>query len=191
MCRVWAEVLGIGRVGLDDNFFEIGRTLAAFAARLFPTRQGVRPVASARVLFAAPTVRVLAESYRVSSGTAGVIPRSSRSRPAARCGHLRRAGDVGNVIGFAELSRELGSHNPFYGLQIARPRRNGSALDSIDGWQDAMQVRFRRFSRTDPTFSRRVLRCDRRYEMARQLLAAGEEVHSSGCWIQRRRITSE
>ena len=192
MCRVWAEVLGIGRVGLDDNFFEIGGH-SLLAARLFARldKEFGRSLPLG-VLFAAPTVRVLAESYRVSSAPQGystlVALTTSGSLPAI----YAVPGVFGNVIGFAELSRELGLAQPFYGLQSLGLDGMATPLDSID-------VMARRYASEIQTIQPHgpyilVGACfgaTVAYEMARQLLAAGEEVAFLGLLDPARRMTSE
>jgi len=104
-----AEVLGIGRVGLDDNFLRDRRTLAARGPRYLPdsTKEFGRSLPLG-VLFAAPTVRVLAEELPRFFSTAGLFQRSVALTTSARCRPSTPCRDVWNVIGFAELSRELG-----------------------------------------------------------------------------------
>ena len=59
LCRVWAEVLGVERVGLDDNFFQIGGH-SLLAARLFARLDmEFGRALMLGTLFTAPTVRLL------------------------------------------------------------------------------------------------------------------------------------
>ena len=97
----------------------------------------------------------------------------------------------GNVIGFAELSRELGLAQPFYGLQSLGLDGMATPLDSID-------VMARRYASEIQTIQPRgpyilfgaCFGATVAYEMARQLLAAGEEVAFLGLLDPARRITS-
>jgi len=98
MCRLWAEVLGIGRVGLDDNFFEIGGHSLLAPPRYLPnSTSSVRSVPLGVSCLTAPTVRALGERYRASSQTARAFRARRASRPAGSLpGHLRRAGIFGH-----------------------------------------------------------------------------------------------
>jgi acyl carrier protein len=60
---VWAEVLGVAEVGLDDDFFDLGghSMLAARVVALARERYGL--AISLRSLFDAPTVGLLAREF--------------------------------------------------------------------------------------------------------------------------------
>jgi len=192
ICRLWAEVLGIGRVGLDDNFFEIGGH-SLLAARLFARldKEFGRSLPLG-VLFAAPTVRVLAESYRVSSAPQGystlVALTTSGSLPAI----YAVPGMFGNVIGFAQALARTRARTTI--LWAATLGLDGMAtpLDSID-------VMARRYASEIQTIQPhgpyilvgRVLRCDRRLRDGSSAPRSGEEVAFLGLLDPARRITSE
>jgi amino acid adenylation domain-containing protein len=83
IAQVWAEVLGVDRVGVHDQFFDLGDSLLAaqLASRLaatLTTRVAIRDV------FRNPTVASLAAavSARAADDDAGVIPRRDRSAAA-------------------------------------------------------------------------------------------------------------
>nr|WP_261779194.1 non-ribosomal peptide synthetase [Rhodococcus erythropolis] len=78
---VFAEVLGVSRVGLDDDFFELGgNSLVAtrIVARLGEALDSVVPV---RVLFEASTVEALAARLSSEVGIGGRVPLGPRTRP--------------------------------------------------------------------------------------------------------------
>ncbi|MBF6302989.1 amino acid adenylation domain-containing protein, partial [Nocardia amamiensis] len=77
----FAEVLGVQRVGLDDDFFELGgNSLVAtqVAARLGEALDTQVPV---RVLFEASTVAALAAKVESAAGQGGRAPLVARERP--------------------------------------------------------------------------------------------------------------
>ncbi len=85
-------------------------------------------------------------------------------------------GVYGNVVGFFDLCRELGKDRPFYGLQSVGLDGQERAIDSVE----AMAERFPPKSDSEPhgpyiligaCFGARVT-----FEMAHQLLEAGEEI---------------
>ena len=81
------------------------------------------------------------------------------------------------MIGFADLARELGSEQPFYGLQSVGLDGGEAPLDSIEEMAALYVGEIRSMQPHGPyvilgaCFGATVA-----YEMARQLLAAGEEV---------------
>jgi amino acid adenylation domain-containing protein len=177
LCRVWSEVLGVERVGLDDDFFAIGGH-SLLAAKLFARLdESFGRSLPLGVLFSAPTVRLLAEHYRnarAPKARAVVVPlRSTGARPPVH----GVPGVFGNVICFAELSRELGSDQPFYGLQSVGLDGAEAPLDSIEQMAKLYVREVRSVQAHGPyaiigaCFGATVA-----YEMARQLLDAGEEV---------------
>jgi amino acid adenylation domain-containing protein len=177
MVGAWEEVLGTSPVGVRDSFFELGGH-SLLAVRLVGRIQkltGQRlPLAS---LFTAPTVEGLAAVLR--GGAAGAAARplvpiqpAGNERPLF---FVHAAG--GNVIGYAELSRHLGSGQPFYGLQSR----------GLDG-QEAPHARVEAMA-TDYLVEIRAIQPEGPYrlggwsmgglvafEMARQAEAAGEVV---------------
>lgn len=177
MCKLWAEVLAVERVGLDDNFFEMGGH-SLLAARLFAKldEQFGRTVPLG-ALFAAPTVRALAELYRAPHEAGGpsalVAINASGSRPPL----FAVGGIMGNVLGFADLSRQLGPDQPFYGLQSVGLDGKQAPFDTIE----AMATQYLNDIRTvQPHGPYHLLGvCFGgvvAYEIARQALAAGESV---------------
>jgi thioesterase domain-containing protein len=119
LAGIWAEVLGVERVGVDDDFFALGGH-SLLAVRMMSQVRAIYPLPlPLRVLFEAPTVAQLA---RVVSGEMAATPApslmpiaTSGSRPPFFCVHA--AG--GTVMGYVELARHLGSDQPFSGIQAA------------------------------------------------------------------------
>lgn len=177
LCRVWSEILNVKRVGIDDDFFTLGghSLLAAKVfARLDEEFGHSIPLG---VLFTAPTVRLLAGRYRVSvesKGSSVIVP----IRADGTLSPLFAApGVFGNVVGFADLARELGSEQPFYGLQSVGLDGVDAPLESVVSMAKLYIRQVRSVQARGPyaiigaCFGATVA-----YEMARQLLEEGEEV---------------
>ncbi|HEX2207305.1 MAG TPA: amino acid adenylation domain-containing protein [Longimicrobium sp.] len=82
LAEVWREVLGVERVGVEDDFFELGGHSLLATQVLSRVRREVGVELPLRALFEAPTVRALAE--RLEAATAADLPplvRVERSGP--------------------------------------------------------------------------------------------------------------
>ena len=105
------------RSASDQNYFDLGGD-SVLAVQLFAQIEKVfnvkLPLAT---LFEAPTIEELARILRSEVSTSGWSPlvaiQPSGSRPPFFCIH----GAGGNVLIYRELSQNLGSDQPFYGLQ--------------------------------------------------------------------------
>ena len=117
----WQELLGHERVGLDDDFFDLGGH-SLIVVRLFAKIKktyGVRFGLS--TLFEARTVRTLARLIREANTTSGPAPTSGRSFVAIQRKGTRPplyviSGLGGNVLKFHGMAYYLGEDQPVYGL---------------------------------------------------------------------------
>ncbi|MFP2932552.1 thioesterase domain-containing protein, partial [Pyxidicoccus sp. 3LG] len=115
LAGIWEELLRIRPVGVRSGFFELGgHSLLAVQvmARIRERTGRDLPLAT---LFQAPTVEQLAALLRqVPAPASPLVPiQRGGSRRPFFCVHPVG----GNVLGYAELARELGPDQPFYGLQ--------------------------------------------------------------------------
>ncbi len=67
LCSIWSEVLHLDRVGIDDNFFEFGGHSLLATQVMSRIRQVLQTEVQVRVLFEAPTIRLLAQEISKSS----------------------------------------------------------------------------------------------------------------------------
>ncbi|WP_164021762.1 non-ribosomal peptide synthetase, partial [Pyxidicoccus trucidator] len=116
LAGLWEELLRIRPIGVRSSFFELGgHSLLAvqLMARIRERTGRELPLAA---LFQAPTVEQLATLLRrqVPAPSSPLVPiqRGGTRRPFF-CVHPVG----GNVLGYAELARQLGPDQPFYGLQ--------------------------------------------------------------------------
>jgi amino acid adenylation domain-containing protein len=117
LCQIWAELLGVPRVGIHDNFFDLGghsllavRLLARVLER-WPYQQ-----LTIAVFLQAPTVAELAailQSCKRVSNAYLVAYRKSGTRPPFFC--LPGAG--GNVVSLRSLAAAMSADQPLYCLQ--------------------------------------------------------------------------
>lgn len=178
LAEIWCTVLGLERVGIQHNFFDVGghsllavqivkRIEAAFEKQL-----------SVAAIFQSPTIEKLAVllqrgGEQLSSKTSIIeIQREGTKEPL----FLVHGAGGGMFWGYANLSRHLGAEQPLYGF-------NSRGLDGLQefGTIEEMAAHYvadlRAFQRSGPyrlggyCFGGNVA-----YEMARQLVEQGEKV---------------
>ncbi len=117
LAAIWEQVLGISKIGVKDNFFDLGG-YSLLALRMFSAIEqtfGKRlPMA---LLFQAPTIEQLAdvladEGCVVRWRSLVAIQPEGTNTP-----FFAVPGVGGNVLVFARLAKLLGEEQPFYGLQ--------------------------------------------------------------------------
>lgn len=195
LAAIWQELLGAERVGVQDNFFELGG-YSLVAVRLFArVKKAYKLEYPISVLFEAPTVEGLAQRIRSELGESA--PSASADANAAQPSkpryellvplHAGRppqatpfflvAGMYGNIMNLRHLAGHLGVDRPVYGVQArgldgkSVPHETFEAMAS-DYLREVRQVQphgpylIGGYSGGGITA----------YEMAQQLVAAGEEV---------------
>jgi thioesterase domain-containing protein/acyl carrier protein len=177
LIQIWKEILGIESVGLDQNYFDLGGD-SSLAVQMFSRIEDVfkikLPLAT---LYEAPTVDELAGILRgevsLSRWSPLVAIQPSGSRPPFFCVHPHG----GNVLVYRELSRQLGSDQPFFGLQS--PGLDGSQAP-IAKIEDMAALYLKEILRVQPHgpyfIGGYCMGGAVAYEAACQLRAAGEEV---------------
>ena len=116
LIRIWEETLRVNPVGIHDNFFDLGGH-SLLTVRLFARLEQEFGVAlPLATLFHAPTVEQLTRVIRQEGWSAfwsSLVPVQPRgSKPP-----LFAVPPGGDVVGYVDLARWLGSDQPFYGLQ--------------------------------------------------------------------------
>lgn len=197
---LWQELLGINQIGVQDDFFDLGGH-SLIAVRLFAKVKKLFSVDfPISVLFDAPTVEAIAEL--ISKAMPELTDEGSEAReadeggtsaaPRPRYRHLVAmhageggpgtpfflvAGMFGNVLNLRYLAHHIGPDRPFYGLQ-ARGLYGGE--DPHETFVDMARDYIEEIRTVQPHgpyllggFSGGGIAA---FEMAQQLVAAGEEV---------------
>ncbi len=177
LVSIWEDVLARKPIGIRDNFFELGGHSLLAARLMHRTGQELGKTLPLAMLFQAPTIEQLASVLRQEEWSrhwSSLVPiQPAGSQPPFFCIH----GVGGNVVGFYELGRNMAPDYPFYGLQ-------SQGLDGKHACHarvEEMAAHYLEVMRTvQPkgpyffggfSFGGLVA-----YEMAQQLLAAGEKV---------------
>ncbi len=185
----WQELLGVARIGVNDDFFALGGH-SLIAVRLFArVRKAYRVDFPISVLFEAPTIAACAALIEERIG-----PQDSAEAPAPRRRfthvvpmHEREggprtpfflvAGMFGNVLNLRHLAQLLGGDRPFYGLQARGLYGDDEPHRTIPEAATACIAELKQVQPHGPYliggFSGGGLTA---WEMAHQLEAAGDEV---------------
>jgi amino acid adenylation domain-containing protein len=178
LAPLWSEALGVERIGVQDSFFELGGH-SLLAVRLFSEierKLGVRLPLSA--LFETDTIAGLAdliERDRREKIDWGSVVRLREGGQGTPLFLVAWAG--GEVLPYRDLAQSLEVDLPVYGLQAPGVDHRASPLGSVDALARHYVAEVRRVQPHGPyrlggfCFSGLVA-----YEMARLLMADGEEV---------------
>jgi amino acid adenylation domain-containing protein len=126
LTQIWQQVLGLPSIGIRDNFFELGGHSLLAVRLLVQIQKAFDKKLPLATLFQAPSVEQLAHTLRQQGWSATLsslvpIQPSGSKRP-----FFCVPGDLGNVYtDLGLLTRHLGPHQPFYGLQdgLGNPTR--------------------------------------------------------------------
>ena len=131
LANIFADLLELNHVGINDNFFEIGGHSLLAVRLMSQIQQHFKvnlPLAS---LFQNPTIKQLIEAFSDSSQRvwSPLVPiQPNGSLPPFFC--IPGAG--GNVLYFEPLARYLGDEQPFYGLQAYGLDGETEPLQSVE-----------------------------------------------------------
>jgi len=178
----WQELLGLEKVSLDDDFFDLGGNSLIGVQLFSEIKKAYGLEFGLSILFEARTVRQLAQQIRQASKAnqpeprpwSPLVPIQPRgSRPPL----FWLPGGYGtSVLQFKEVSLLLGSDQPVYGFEAKMPEAD-QELESIPQ-RAAHFIREMRSLQPQGPYSL-VGFCGGGYvafEMAQQLLAEGQEV---------------
>jgi amino acid adenylation domain-containing protein len=179
LVEIWAEILGLESVGVDESFFELGgHSLSAvrLMARIEDQFGQALPLSA---IFQAATVERMASLLRtgapdITSTQSVVVKLQGGSRRPFFCVHPVG----GNVFCYVSLAHALGREQPFYGLQV--PDLSSAPAETLDTIEGMSRRYIEAMREVQPTGPYRLggwsMGAVVAFEMARQLRRADEEV---------------
>ncbi|MBO9883270.1 non-ribosomal peptide synthetase [Xanthomonas sp. D-109] len=187
LARIWAEVLRLEKVGIDDRFFDLGGNSVAAIRMINRAKKALGLNLSIRNLFEQQTIEALmslqaAEIPSVAALSASQSKRSTSAMmklspgsaaPPLFCIH----GGTGDASFYAKLASRLGSAASVHAIQYPALAGQDIACESIE---QLATIYIGLIKQHQPTGPYRLLGWSfgglAVYEMARQLRRAGEEV---------------
>jgi thioesterase domain-containing protein/acyl carrier protein len=177
LVRIWCAVLSKEKIGIRDNFFDLGGHSLLAARLMHRIEQTLGQRLPLAALLQAPTVEQFATLLRQEGWSASwsslVAIQTEGSRPPFFCVH----GVGGNVVGFRDLARHMGTDQPFYALQPQGLDGKRPCMTSVAEMAESYMREIRRVQPEGPyriggySFGGLVA-----YEMAQQLRAQDQEV---------------
>ncbi|RUL78898.1 non-ribosomal peptide synthetase [Dyella choica] len=129
LAELFAEVLGLPRVGIDDNFFDLGGHSLLVMRLVSRVRAALGIELPVRALFEAPTVAGLALQLRRASHAQTLLPlRTAGAQPPLFC--LPPGGNLSWC--YAGLVSHIAADCPVYGLQPPEAGGHASHLNIED-----------------------------------------------------------
>jgi thioesterase domain-containing protein/acyl carrier protein len=117
LVQIWETVLGVRPIGVRDNYFELGGHSVLAVKLMNRIEEAFGRTLPIATLLQAPTIEQLAAILRREEWSppwSCLVPiQTGGSKPPFFCIH----GINGAVVRFHDLSRYLGSDQPFYGMQ--------------------------------------------------------------------------
>jgi len=177
MATIWEDVLSARPIGRDQDYFELGGN-SLLATRLFAEIERVfhlhLPIST---LFYAKTIAefaALIEKQHSGDSWSSLVPiQPNGSRIPFFCVH----GGGGNVLIYRDLSRHLGSDQPFYGLQSQGLDGKRDLLPRIEAMASLYVDEIKKVQPRGPYYlGGYCLGGTIALEMAQQLRASGQEV---------------
>jgi thioesterase domain-containing protein/acyl carrier protein len=138
LSKVWARVLGVEKVGVNEDFFELGGHSLLAAQLVIEIQKELGWRIPLVAVFQAPTIeqiaRIIEQPYMIAARSTLVRIQPSGSLPPFYCVH----GVGGGVWGYERLGELLGHDRPFYGLQA----RGVDGVEEPDTSLEEMAVRY-------------------------------------------------
>lgn len=178
LVRIWERLLSVSPIGIRDDFFELGGDSLVSVSLFVEIENEFGAALPLSALIGSPTIEKLAAELGRDGASASwkyLIPlQTEGERTPLFCMHA--AG--GNVLFYRDLASELGTGQPFYGLQARGvAHKSETAHDRVEDMARDYLKEIRSLQPTGPynfcgsSFGGLVA-----FEAARQIVAMGETV---------------
>ncbi|NIP26446.1 MAG: amino acid adenylation domain-containing protein [Phycisphaerae bacterium] len=177
LVELWCEGLGLGQVGIYEDFFELGVDSLLAASLFHKIERRFDKKLPLATLFEAPTIAQIADILGQDDWSASwsslVAIQPSGTNPPLFFVHAHG----GNVVGYYDLARHLGPDQPFYGVQAQGLDGESAGKQRFEDMAAHYIEEIRTVQPRGPYFlGGWCLGGNVAFEMAQQLQAQGEEV---------------
>ncbi len=174
---IWSKILRVRSIDIRDNFFDLGGHSLLAVGIIAEIERLLKRRLPLATLYKAPTIEKLAQILRGEVSSSGWSPlvaiQPSGSRPPLFCMH----GAGGTVLIYRDLSRHLGTDQPFYGLQSQGLDGRRPPLTTVEEMAAVYIRDIRKIQPDGPYFLGGYCGGGTiAYEVAQQLQADGEQV---------------
>jgi len=174
LAEIWAATFNLDRVGVDDDFFELGGDSLRGIELFLVVEKEFGQTLPVSLLFESGTIAQIAERIGSKTSLKCVVPmQSGGTNPPFFCVH-----DLsGHIIHYRPLARRLGEDETIYGIQSLSLDRNEAPLVRMDDISKFYLDEIKTIQPHGPyylggySFGGRVA-----FRMAQMLRDAGEEV---------------
>jgi amino acid adenylation domain-containing protein len=177
LASTWERELDIHPIGVTDNFFDLGVSSIVAATLFAAIERDLGDGLPLGAIFKAPTIETLAKLIEDGEGSSrwtSLVPiQPQGSLPPIFCIH----GGAGTILHLHRLARQLGTEQPFYGLQSSGLYGGSAPIKTVEEMASHYLSEMRQVHPGGPwllagyCFGTIVA-----FEIAQQLLAAGEDV---------------
>ncbi|MCZ8066315.1 MAG: amino acid adenylation domain-containing protein [Microcystis sp. LE17-20D] len=117
LTQIWSEILGINNIGIQDNFFELGGHSLLAVSLINRIEQKLDKRLPLTSLFQNGTIASLAKLLAQETTQPASSPLIAIQSQGNKTPFFAVHPIGGNVLCYADLARNLGTKQPFYGLQ--------------------------------------------------------------------------
>ncbi len=129
--QIWSEILGINDIGIQENFFELGGHSLLAVSLINRIEQKLDKRLPLTSLFQNGTIASLAKLLAQETTQPASSPLIAIQSQGDKTPFFAVHPIGGNVLCYADLARNLGTEQPFYGLQALGLNETEKPLSSI------------------------------------------------------------
>ena len=177
LAKIWQEELHVERVGIHDDFFDLGATSIAAAHVIARIQRTLAKDIALTPIFEARTIEQLAkliDSGEVDRRWTSLVPmQTTGPREPIFCVH----GGAGTIVHLDPLARRLADERPFYGLQSRGLYGGDPPLQTVEEMATHYLAELRSVQPHGPYYlAGYCFGTIAAFEMAQRLIDEGEEV---------------